>query len=123
MILVPRNGQSKVECDDRAVAIHHVVYSHEGFDESAQTLFKLVQKAQEIRPGSKRKLFLDIEGHRTSDGSFDAAMLELQMEFLVGFLARFLSKIHCPLMSVTNPKPQENEIPPELIIKTSESDE
>ena len=111
------NDQSKVESNDRAVAIYHVVYSHEGFNESAQILFELVKRAQKIQPDKKRILFLDIEGHRNSNGGFDADMLELQKDFLPGFLSRFLSEIHCPLISVMNPEPQENDILPELIIK------
>ena len=50
------NGQSKIESGDSAVAIYHVVYAHEGFEESAQILFKLIQEAQQKRPGMKRKL-------------------------------------------------------------------
>ena len=111
-----KNRQSKVESDNRAVAIYHIVYSHEGFEDSAQILFKLVKRAQKIQPGKPRKLFLDIEGHRNGEGGFDADMLELQKDFLPGFLAQFLSEIHCPLFSVSNPKPQENELPLELII-------
>ncbi|MGH7493316.1 MAG: hypothetical protein ACREOO_13115 [bacterium] len=114
-----RNCQSKIESDDRASVIYHVVYSHEGFDESSQILFKLVQRTQKVRPGTTRKLFLDIEGHRNSEGGFDADMLELQKDFLLGFLAQFLAEIHCPLFQATNPKPQENDIPEELIIKLS----
>jgi hypothetical protein len=114
-----RNGQTKLESDDRAVVIYHVVYSYEGFDESAQILFELVQRCQKTMPGKTRKLILDIEGHRNSEGGFDADMLELQKDFLLGFLAQFLSEIHCPLFRATNPKPQENELPAELIIKPS----
>lgn len=112
-----RNGQSKIESDDRASVIYHVVYSHEGFEESAQTLFKLVQRTQKVRPSTTRKLFLDIEGHRNREGGFDADMLELQENFLLGFLARFLAEIHCPMFRATNPNPQENDIPEELMIK------
>jgi len=111
------NGRSKVESDDKAAAIYHVVYSHEKFEESAQILFKLVQRVQNVQPGKKRNLFLDIEGHRNSKGDFDADMLELQENFLLGFLAQFLSEIHCPLFKATNPKPQENVLPAELIIQ------
>ncbi len=103
--------------DDRGSAIYHVVYSHEAFEESAQTLFRLVRRAQELRPDKKRMLFLDIEGHRDRDGSFDADMIELQEEFLLGFLGRFLSEIRCPLYVATNPEPQDNEVPPELIVR------
>jgi hypothetical protein len=113
-----RNRQSKVESDDRAVVIYHVVYSHEGFEESAQILFKLVQRAQRVMPGKPRKLFLDIEGHRNSEGDFDADMFELLTVFIPDFLARFLSEIYCPLFKVTDrTTQQENEVPLELVIK------
>ncbi len=109
-------GRSRVEAGDQAVAIYHVVYSHEDFNHAAQALFELVQKAQRLRPGQQRKLFLDIDGHRNSQGGFDADMLELQQEFLIGFLGHFLSEIHGPLVSVKNPKPQDNDVPETLAI-------
>ena len=115
-----KNHQSKLESDDRAVAIYHVVYSHEGFEESAQILFKLVQRAQKLMLGKLRQLYLDIEGHRNSEGGFDADMFELQTVFLPDFLAQFLSEIHCPLFRTSNRKQQEDELPLELIIKTLE---
>jgi len=113
------NGRAKVESDDKAVAIYHVVYSHEKLEESAQILFKLVQRVQKVQPGKKRNLVLDIDGHRHSKGDFDADMLELQENFLLGYLAQFLSEIHRPLFRATNPKPQENDLPSELIIQGS----
>jgi len=116
MLAMECNGQSKVKSDDRDVAIYHVVYSHEGFEESAQILLKLVKRVQKGQPGKKRNLFLDIEGHRNKEGGFDADMLELQQDFILGFLSRFLSEIYCPLFKAKNPKPQENEILSELII-------
>jgi hypothetical protein len=76
-----RNLQSKLESNDRAVAIYHVVYSHEGFEESVQILFNLVQRAQRVMPGKLRQLYLDVEGHRNSEGGFDADMTELQTVF------------------------------------------
>ena len=116
------NGQSRIETGDRAVAIYHVVYEHEGFEESARTLFKLVHKAQRQHPGKRRELYLDIEGHRNSEGGFDADMFELQEVFLVGFLSPFLSKIHAPLVKAKNPNPQDNEIPPTLVIQDKPED-
>jgi hypothetical protein len=76
-----------------------------------------VQTAQERNPGKKRVLYLDIDGHRTREGGFDADMFELQSEFLLGLLGPYLSEIHAPLMNVINPKPQENELPPALIVQ------
>lgn len=112
-----KNDRSRLELADRGVAIYHCVYAHEGFEESAQILFKLVRNAKERVPGKKRLLYLDIEGHRNSEGGFDADMLELQKEFLVGFLAQFLSEISAPLVKAKNTKPQNNDIPPELLIE------
>ena len=110
-------GQSKVEPGERAVAIYHVVCNHEGFEEAAQALFKLVCDAQRLQPGKKRKLFLDIDGHRDSEAGFDADMVELQRQFLIDFLAPFLTEVHCPIISMTNPEPQRNDVPPELAIQ------
>lgn len=109
--------KSKIASGDRTVAFYHIISRDEGFDKSAQALFQLVQGAQKRYPGKKRKLFLDIEGHRDRQGGFDADMIELQQEFLLGFLGRFLSEIHCPLISVTKPKGQEDDIPPALVIR------
>jgi len=109
--------QTKIESDNRSIAIYHVVYEHEGFEESAQNLFKLVQNAQRRKPGKKRNLYLDIENHKNDDGSFDVAMIELQNEFLLGFLSRYLSEIHAPLVKAKNSHLQDNEIPPVLVIQ------
>jgi hypothetical protein len=49
-------------------------------------------------------------------------MVELQKEFLLGFLSPYLSEIYAPLVSVTNKKPQENDIPPTLIIQDKRDD-
>ena len=110
------NGHSRVAPGDKAVAIYHVVYSHEDFNHAAMALFELVQKAEHDQPGRNRNLFLDIKGHRNSEGGFDADMLELQNEFLLGFLCQFLSEIHSPLISVENSKPQIDDLPKQLDI-------
>ena len=94
----------KIKSGADAVALYHVIYNHEGFEESAQNLLKLVQQAQRLSPGKKRKLYLDIEGHRVKEGGFDADMLELQNEFLIAFLSPYLSETHCPLIDETNLK-------------------
>ena len=115
--------KSKIEAGADAVALYHVIYKHEGFEESAQNLFKLVQQVQRLSPGKKRKLYLDIDGHRVKEGGFDADMLELQKEFLLGFLSPYLSEMHCPLVDETNLKPQENDIPPTLILIDGRNEE
>ena len=110
------NWKSRIKPDADSVALYHVVYAQENFEES-------VQRAQRLHPGNKRKLYLDIEGHRNSEGGFDTDMLELQKDFLLGFLSPYLSEIHCPLVSVTNSEPQENDIPPAMIIRDERDQE
>lgn len=114
------SAQSRMADDDRAIALYHVVYENEEFDEAARALFKLVEMAQRRFSGRERKLFLDIEGHRDNQGAFDAEMVELQTDFLVGVLGPYLSEIHAPLFQATNPNPQRNDLPPALIIKETE---
>jgi hypothetical protein len=58
----------------RPVAIYHRVYASEGFDEAAQTLFRLVQQAQRTSPGAERMLYLTsmaTETKRNEAGAFD----------------------------------------------------
>ena len=102
--------------DDRGVALYHVVLPHEGFEDAARALFRLVRRAQDVKPGRRRMLFLDIEGHRQPDGSLDADMRELQQEFLFDVLVRFLTEAHCPLGTLRNPHPQDDDLPEDLII-------
>jgi hypothetical protein len=114
--MVKRN-EIRVEGTERAIALYHVVYRHEEFEEAAQALFALVREAQARFPNQRRSLFLDIEGHRNEQNGFDPDMFELQQDFLLGFLGRFLSEIHCPLIIVSKQKDQENDIPDCLDIR------
>jgi hypothetical protein len=59
--------RSRIEFGDKAVALYHVVYAHEGFETSALALFNLVQEAQRNHPGRRRALYLDIEGHSSRE--------------------------------------------------------
>ena len=107
----------KLRADKRDAALYHVVRADEGFDETAQALFKLIQLAEQRTPGKPRRLFLDIEGHRNEQGGFDQEMYEFQTTFMMTVLARRLTSFHCPLASGTNPHAQDNDIPPTLIVR------
>ena len=109
--------RTRVESRARAIALYHVVYEHEGFEDAAQSLFKLVREAQARFPNQRRALFLDIEGHRNEQGAFDADMFELQKDFLIGFLGQFLSEIHCPLATLHDRNAQNNGVPGDLEIR------
>ncbi|WP_251178664.1 hypothetical protein [Adlercreutzia agrestimuris] len=98
-----------------AVAIYHRVMRREGFEETAKTLLQLVRDAQKKMPDEPRDLYLDIDDHRNEAGGFDSEMVELQREFVLGFLMPFLNEAHMPLVSVSNPHEQSNEIPDKLV--------
>ena len=112
-----RKQKERIQSGGDAVALYHIVYKHEGFEESAQALFKLIEQAQSLSPGKKRILYLYIEGHRNSNGGFDNDMFELQVEFLLGLLSPYLSEIHRPIFNAANPKSQKNDITPILIVQ------
>jgi hypothetical protein len=97
-----------------AVAIFHVVFAEEDFETAASTLFKLICEAQTAHPNRRRHLYLEIEGHRNENGGFDSDMFELQRHFLMGFLGRYLTELHIPLMAVQNNKLQLNNVPSDL---------
>ena len=105
--------QSTLESDEGTVAIYH----HEGFDKTAQTLFELVQRAEQQRPGMERRLYLDIDGHKNSEGGFDSDMMEIQTKFLPQVLSHHLSEFSTPLGHFANSRPQGNDIPPALVIQ------
>lgn len=106
--------------DGEAVAIYHIVYRDESFEDAAGKLFELVQHAERTRPGQRRILYLDIEGHRNEQGGYDSDMFELQREFILGVLMPFLAEIHLPLTGrVTNSHPQRADIPDHLTIESA----
>jgi hypothetical protein len=96
------------------IPIAHRVLAHEDFNRTAQILLVLLVKAQREHPGRKRCLYLEIEGHRNSEGGFDHDMFELQSKFMGEFLIQFLTHAESPLGAFQNPNPQNNEIPESL---------
>jgi len=96
--------------------IHHLVRSHETFETAVQHILQMVQAAQARSPGYVRHLYLDIEGHRNADGGFDADMLELQREFVLGFLMPYMKRAQMPLGTYENPGKQDDAVPEKLEI-------
>jgi hypothetical protein len=45
---VEEKRRSNIESHDKAVALYHLVYADEGFEESAQVLFRLVLKGDAL---------------------------------------------------------------------------
>jgi hypothetical protein len=101
---------------ENAVALYHSVYKNEGFNESAEALFKLIKHTSQQFKAKNRILYLDIEGHRNELGGFDHDMFELQQNFILGFLMPYLTEVRMPLVAVKNNQKQIDEFPEELII-------
>ncbi len=102
----------------QGIAIYHLVLQDDSFEVSVNHLHQQVLYAQQTFPGRKRLLYLDIDGHRSSDGGFDHDMFELQRHFLLGFLCPFLSELYMPLISVKTRKLQRNDNPEKLEVCT-----
>lgn len=108
--------------DRNGIAIYHVIYENEGFEESAKTIYELLSNAQEKMKDYHRLLYLDIDGHMDEKGMFDEEMRELQEEFVVGTLLPFFHEIHLPLLDIRNPDPQRNDIPKEFRFLSNEKE-
>ena len=106
---------SKEKMNGKGIAIYHAVYENETFEQSASIIFKLVKKAQTDFPNQKRFLYLDIDGHKNNLGGYDNDMYELQKHFVIGFISKYISGAHVPLLSFKT-KLQDNDMPDELKI-------
>lgn len=78
------------------VALYHRVMRRENFEKATKDLFDLLKTAQVKHPNVDRILYVDIDGHRNSEGGFDNDMFELQKDFGIGFLGKFFSKSTSP---------------------------
>ena len=105
---------------DNSVSLYHVVGAEDTFDKAAQDLFSLLKEAQERFPDWPRVLYLDIVDHLDDMGRFEPDMVELQQEFLVATLGRFLTALDMPLVSLLNPEEQHNDLPDSLGIQFPE---
>ena len=106
----------------KRIALYHRVMRRENFEKVANDLLNLLKSAQVKYPNKERVLYVDIEGHKNPQGGFDHDMFELQKDFGIGFLGKFFSEVHFPLIDYINPNPQCNDIPDKLDIFPQESD-
>lgn len=103
--------------NDPMVAIYHVVYEDEDFNDAVNSLIELTRATQQKELNKRRVLYLDIEGHRLKDGAFDHDMWELQFYFILQNLLYYYTEIHLPILTFYNPYTQlEDPIPENLII-------
>ena len=106
--------RSRIEKDEGRVLLYQLVHAYEGFEDAARAIWELLTEAQRRFPDAPRHLFLDVEGHRNSAGGYDAEMYELQFNFILQSLMPFFTEVAIPLISLENPKPQDNNVPEEL---------
>lgn len=103
------------------IALYHRVMRRENFEKAAKDLFDLLKSAQLKFPNMNRVLYVDIDGHKYPAGGYDHDMYELQKDFGIGFLGKFFSEIHFPLIAIQNPNPQCNDVPDRLGISSPQN--
>lgn len=106
--------------DDKMIAVYHVVFEDENFNDAAIAIMELTRKTVKEHKNQKRVLYLDIDGHRLSDGAFDADMWELQFNFITQNLLYYYSEINLPIVKIINPYEQlEEDLPDKFVIYDS----
>ena len=104
---------------DNSVSIYLIVTQEMSFAEAAQSAFQILKDAQQRFPDWPRSFYVDIEGHRNDDHTFQDDWLEFQQEFWFSTLAPFLTSFDLPLTGpLINPESQKNNIPDSLQINT-----
>ena len=105
---------------DNTVSLYHIVGETHSFDKAAQDIFNLIVEAQTRFPDWPRVFYLDVVGHLDERGRFEPDMVELQQEFLIAALGKFLTAIDMPMVSLVNPDAQDNAVPDSLGIQLPE---
>lgn len=118
LVKLHKNPEGKIE----RIAIYHAVYENESFEDAASMIFGLISNAQKNYPDYERVLYLDIDGHRNQEGGFDADMFELQVEYITGFLMKYLKEVHIPLGTIINKQKQDNNIPEKFYILSDDEE-
>ncbi|MBE3659132.1 HNH endonuclease [Vibrio navarrensis] len=107
---IDHDGHFEGKLRGNSIVLYHAVFENEGFEVSAKILHELIRSSQDKYPNRTRKLYVDIDGHRSESGGFDHDMYELQRHFLLGFMFQYLSELNMPLCHVKN-KTQSNDVP------------
>ena len=109
---------------DNTVSVYQVIAAHESFEEAATEAFRLIRDAQRQYPDWPRIFYLDIEGHKGEQKGYDRDFFEFQQEFWFSTIAHFVTAFETPLLGgLMNPAPQRNDIPDQLSINSSESED
>jgi hypothetical protein len=106
--------------EPKAIAIYHVMYAAEDFDDTADILFQLVKSAAATNPGQPRHLYFDVEGHRNAEGGYDSEAMDVY-GFIIKYLAEWLTEFPGPLSRYRN-EHQSEDIPEQLVTQTVDTD-
>jgi len=116
-VLLTANGDDIREVEvieERSIALYHVMLRGDGFEETAEILFRLVRWAARSNPGKPRSLYLDVDGHRVAGGGYDRDSFEIMRYFIFGFLRRWLTEMNTPL-AVARTREQHEDVPDYLV--------
>ncbi len=107
----------------KGIALYHVIKPNENLNTAVDHIFQLIRTAQEKEPNKPRYVYIDIEGHKNSNGGFDKDMYEFQTQFAYGFLMQYITELSIPLAEgkLRNSKDQINDIPDMIQIVDRES--
>jgi len=75
--------RNEVKKEKGVIAIYHVVFKRETFEDAVNAIVSLAWNAQQKFPGQDRHLFFDIDGHREKDGALDPDMWEFVSDFML----------------------------------------
>jgi hypothetical protein len=73
----------KTKHSGKGIALYHIIFDTETFEDAVASIVNLVYEVQEKFPDQPRHLFLDIEGHIEKDGAFDPDMWEFISDFML----------------------------------------
>ncbi|WP_201294752.1 HNH endonuclease [Nocardiopsis sp. FR4] len=116
-----QSKKQKINNSGKKAIIWHEMTIEEDFTKAASRIFRMLKNCQDRFPNKKRALYIDVQGHRNSEGGFDHDAFELIHYFALEKMAQYLTEVRTPLIHIITNKPQL-PLPEELII-TDEKNE
>ncbi|WP_200904147.1 HNH endonuclease [Nocardiopsis sp. RV163] len=101
-----KQKRRQIKNSEGKAVIWHEMTVEEDFTKAASRIFQMLKNCQDRFPNKKRALYIDVQGHRNSEGGFDRDAFELIQYFALEKMAQYLTEVRTPLMHVINKKPQ-----------------
>ncbi|WP_433700654.1 HNH endonuclease [Nocardiopsis sp. CA-288880] len=112
---INKQREQQIKDSGKMAGIWHEMTIEEDFTKAASRIFLMLRNCQDRFPGKKMALYIDVQGHRNSEGGFDHDAFELIHYFALEKMAQYLTEVRTPLIHIVNPKPQL-PLPHELVI-------